>query len=85
MCGCVDEMATVSRADCTEPDVDERFNVEIVGGEVQSIEQTRMDIDFIACTGRTNNDLVSYGTCPCGPCVLLIFCVRVEATMVSPT
>lgn len=60
MCGCVDEMVTVSRADCTEPDVDERFNVVIVGGEVQSIEQTRMEIDFNACTGRTNNDLVSY-------------------------
>jgi hypothetical protein len=60
MCGCVDQMPTISRADCTEVDVDETFRVSMNGGlDTLAAERLSVEIDFNACDGETANDLGS--------------------------
>jgi len=61
MCGCLEEMPTVSRSDCSYPEVDEEFRVRIeANGEVTKMSQLNVEIDFEACNGNTANDLYSY-------------------------
>ena len=60
MCGCMEQMPTVSRSDCTEMRVDAVFTVGYGAQGVATIEQTSLDIDFRACNGNPeNNDLFS--------------------------
>ena len=59
MCGCLEKMPTVSRSDCTQVDVTEKFKVNFAGGKVDSIHRTKLDIEFNACDGATANDLYS--------------------------
>lgn len=61
MCGCIEHMPTISRADCTEVAVEEEYRVTYDGSaEVPaSAERTSVDIEFNACDGETANDLYS--------------------------
>uniref|UniRef100_A0A7S2N413 Uncharacterized protein n=1 Tax=Helicotheca tamesis TaxID=374047 RepID=A0A7S2N413_9STRA len=62
MCSCAENMAVVTRADCTEIDSTEKFtvNYDFASSEA-SISVETVDLDFNACTGaNTNNDLESY-------------------------
>ena len=62
MCGCVEKMPIVSRSDCTQVDVTERFKFKksSTTGFVGEIYQA--DVEFNACQGadNTNNDLAAY-------------------------
>lgn len=61
MCGCLEEMPVVSRADCTYPTAEERFVARYDEyGAFMGIMLRDMDISFNACNGNTNNDLYSY-------------------------
>lgn len=60
MCGCVEKMPVISRADCTQTDVEESFTVELGGAGNISITLDSIDVTFNACQGATNNDLASY-------------------------
>jgi hypothetical protein len=60
MCGCVEKMPVISRADCTQTDVQELFTVELNGAGNISITLDSIDVQFNACEGATANDLASY-------------------------
>eukprot|EP00542_Grammatophora_oceanica_P015891 CAMPEP_0194033796 /NCGR_PEP_ID=MMETSP0009_2-20130614/6331_1 /TAXON_ID=210454 /ORGANISM="Grammatophora oceanica, Strain CCMP 410" /LENGTH=431 /DNA_ID=CAMNT_0038674521 /DNA_START=96 /DNA_END=1391 /DNA_ORIENTATION=+ len=62
MCACVEKMATVSRADCTEIDVVEQWVGYSVVGGVMSAYVSYTEIEFNACQGAggNNNDLAAY-------------------------
>jgi len=60
MCGCVEQMPTVSRADCTELDVDAVYSFTLDAQGVATLEQTSLDVSFRSCGGNPrNNDLFS--------------------------
>eukprot|EP00929_Paragymnodinium_shiwhaense_P076628 TRINITY_DN39422_c0_g1_i1.p1 TRINITY_DN39422_c0_g1~~TRINITY_DN39422_c0_g1_i1.p1 ORF type:complete len:430 (+),score=49.57 TRINITY_DN39422_c0_g1_i1:116-1291(+) len=63
MCGCLENMPSVTRADCTEVAVEELYLVEYDGeaGEAGEAEAERLsvDIEYNACDGETPNDLYS--------------------------
>mmetsp|Transcript_15363 Transcript_15363/g.25136 ORF Transcript_15363/g.25136 Transcript_15363/m.25136 type:complete len:992 (-) Transcript_15363:24-2999(-) len=63
MCGCVEQMPTVTRSDCTEIDATERFRI-VYDESTNLIEGniTLVDINFNACQGinNRNNDLWHY-------------------------
>jgi len=63
MCGCVEQMPVVTRADCTQIDINNeqfRFSYTSTGGLVGDI--VNLKIDFAACQGADgkNNDLEAY-------------------------
>jgi len=70
MCGCVEDMPSVSRADCTQIDTTQEFTVSYSGDGVQNFVVAKigdMDVEFNACQGinpstgkRKSNDLGSY-------------------------
>eukprot|EP00591_Stephanopyxis_turris_P005371 CAMPEP_0195526062 /NCGR_PEP_ID=MMETSP0794_2-20130614/26899_1 /TAXON_ID=515487 /ORGANISM="Stephanopyxis turris, Strain CCMP 815" /LENGTH=711 /DNA_ID=CAMNT_0040656673 /DNA_START=200 /DNA_END=2335 /DNA_ORIENTATION=+ len=62
MCACVEQMPTVSRSDCTQVDVEEKFKFTYHPFEHFSAEITFIEIDFNACQGLydRNNDLYAY-------------------------
>jgi hypothetical protein len=63
MCACVEQMPTVSRSDCTQIDVDEKYKiVHIATTNSFTAELIDIEIDFNACQGRynRNNDLHAY-------------------------
>ena len=61
MCGCIEQMPTVTRSDCTQIDLTEVWRMDFDGtaftGHIEKV-----DIDFNACKGRRNdnNDLWAY-------------------------
>jgi len=63
MCGCVEQMPTVTRSDCTEIDATERFKI-TYDSTTNEIEGSiaLVDINFNACQGinHRNNDLWAY-------------------------
>lgn len=63
MCGCVDQMPIVARADCTQTDVDEvfKFKYDPVARRF-SVSVEDISVDFNACQGANNqdNDLSAY-------------------------
>jgi len=63
MCACVEQMPTVSRSDCTQIDVDEKYKiVHHPGTNDFTAELTEIEIDFNSCQGRynRNNNLHAY-------------------------
>jgi len=68
MCGCIEDMPKVSRADCTQVDVDMEFSFSRdSNGFMQATAQDDVDVEFNACKGNdfddgnnANNDLASY-------------------------
>merc|ERR1712226_970387 len=67
MCGCIEDMPPVSRADCTQVDVTHTFSVTYSGDGFQASSQGDMNVQFNACQGTNpsngndqNNDLGSY-------------------------
>jgi hypothetical protein len=63
MCACVEQMPTVTRSDCTQIDVDEKYKIVHISGTNEfTAELTDIEIDFNACKGRynRNNDLHAY-------------------------
>jgi regulation of enolase protein 1 (concanavalin A-like superfamily) len=63
MCACVEQMPTVTRSDCTQIDVKEKYKiVHIPDMNRFSAEITDIEIDFNSCRGRynRNNDLHAY-------------------------
>ena len=62
MCGCVEQMPTVSRSDCTQVDLTETIKVVYDGKGSFSGKITSIDVDFNACQGinNRNNDLWAY-------------------------
>jgi len=69
MCGCIEDMSPVSRADCTQIDAGLTFTIKYDGiSTVEAIpKENDLDVNFNACQGtdpRTgenqNNDLASY-------------------------
>jgi len=59
MCGCIDQMPLVTRADCTQTNVDETYTFVVTNG-VFSTSVTNIAVTFQACQATTNNDLNSY-------------------------
>ena len=60
MCGCIEEMAPMSRSDCTELAVTEKIGIKIGKEGIEKVYKFP-DIEFNACTGSPkNNDLYSY-------------------------
>jgi hypothetical protein len=63
MCGCIEHMPVVSRADCTEVDVDQSVTVTYdKDTTLLTATATINDFEFNACQGadNTNNDLAAY-------------------------
>jgi len=64
MCGCVEQMPTVSRSDCTQIDITETIKITFDPEAVTPFqsELTHIDVDFNACQGidNRNNDLWAY-------------------------
>jgi len=60
MCGCVEQMPIVSRSDCTQTDVEEKYAVTCDESLNFSAELINVEIEFNACQGKKNNDLWSY-------------------------
>uniref|UniRef100_A0A7S1FWG6 Apple domain-containing protein n=2 Tax=Corethron hystrix TaxID=216773 RepID=A0A7S1FWG6_9STRA len=67
MCNCIEDMPVVSRADCTQVDVNQDFTVTYSNGEFSVTKTGDMNVKFNSCQGinpsngrRTNNDLGSY-------------------------
>lgn len=67
MCGCVEDMSKVSRADCTQVDVVQSFEITFLDGELVATPAGEMEVEFNACQGtdpsngnREDNDLASY-------------------------
>jgi len=61
MCGCIEQMPTATRSDCTQIDVDETYRItKTAEGMTATIES--IDIDFNSCQGvnNRNNDLSAY-------------------------
>eukprot|EP00580_Thalassiosira_gravida_P013233 CAMPEP_0201683418 /NCGR_PEP_ID=MMETSP0494-20130426/52117_1 /ASSEMBLY_ACC=CAM_ASM_000839 /TAXON_ID=420259 /ORGANISM="Thalassiosira gravida, Strain GMp14c1" /LENGTH=981 /DNA_ID=CAMNT_0048167195 /DNA_START=200 /DNA_END=3143 /DNA_ORIENTATION=- len=63
MCGCVEQMPTVSRSDCTQVDLTETFTI-TYNADAKTFESklTTIHIDFNSCRGinNRNNDLWAY-------------------------
>ena len=59
MCGCINQMPVVTRADCTQVNVAETFTYVVTNG-VFSAKVTASNVAFQACQATTNNDLKSY-------------------------
>jgi hypothetical protein len=61
MCGCVEQMPTVSRSDCTQVDLTETVQITFDGSAFTS-KMTQVHVDFNACQGvnNRNNDLWAY-------------------------
>jgi len=62
MCGCAEDMPIVSRADCTEMDIEETWRFHHVAGVGFSVSLRDVDIAYNACQGanNNNNDLEAY-------------------------
>ena len=68
MCGCIEEMSPVSRADCTEIDASATFIITFdAENKFEATAEDDLDIEFNACQGTNpsngkdaNNDLASY-------------------------
>jgi len=69
MCSCIENMPPVSRADCTQVDVDVTFNLFLgSNGMIEAESENDLEIAFNACQGfrysnnllTANNDLASY-------------------------
>jgi len=62
MCGCAEDMPIVSRADCTEMDIEETWRYHHVAGVGFSVSLRNVDIAYNACQGanNNNNDLEAY-------------------------
>mmetsp|Transcript_6144 Transcript_6144/g.8997 ORF Transcript_6144/g.8997 Transcript_6144/m.8997 type:complete len:572 (-) Transcript_6144:83-1798(-) len=62
MCGCAENMAVVTRADCTEIAAAERFTFDYTGGQFSGVLAKVRDLNFNACQGANNrnNDLEAY-------------------------
>ena len=66
MCGCAEQMPIVSRADCTEMDVSEKFQYKYLPESGFTVTQKSVAIEFNSCEGvdadgnDDNNDLESY-------------------------
>jgi len=61
MCGCIEQMPTATRSDCTQIDVEETYRItKKADGMTAKIES--IDIDFNSCNGvnNRNNDLSAY-------------------------
>ena len=60
MCACVEQMPVVTRADCTQTDVQERWELHIEGFLRVSVADVR--VSFKSCQGANgrNNDLKAY-------------------------
>ena len=59
MCGCLEQMPTVSRSDCTQTDIQYLYKFDVVGGEVTASVSGRK-VNFNACDAGENrnaNDL----------------------------
>jgi len=61
MCGCVEQMPTVTRSDCTQVDLKETIKISFDGSTFMS-KITAVHVDFNACQGinNRNNDLWAY-------------------------
>ena len=63
MCGCLEQMPTVSRADCTQTShkykYDFSYSVDENGGPVFDAIVKSREVKFNECDGETNNDLAS--------------------------
>jgi len=61
MCGCVEQMPTVTRSDCTQVDLTETIVIEFDGSSFKA-KLTSIYVDFNACQGinNRNNDLWAY-------------------------
>jgi len=57
MCACLEQMPVVSRSDCTQTDLKEKFEVayDPTTGEY-NVKLTKIDVDFNACQGANNNN-----------------------------
>ena len=68
MCGCIEDMPPVSRADCTEVNVMSAFSVsQDTGGSLYAEPSSELNVNYAACQGidfttgaAANNDLASY-------------------------
>jgi hypothetical protein len=63
MCGCVEKMPVVTRADCTELDVDQTVTITYTAATTNLYATVQItEIDFNACQGadNNNNDLSAY-------------------------
>jgi len=56
MCGCVEKMPIVSRSDCTQVEVTERFKFKKDASTGFTGEIYRTDLNFNACQGANNNN-----------------------------
>jgi len=61
MCGCLEQMPTVSRADCTQTSVKYLYDFKYTGESPDFLIATVIGrkVSFNACDGETNNDLES--------------------------
>jgi len=62
MCGCVEQMPTVSRSDCTQVDLTEKIEIKYSADSTVTTRFTEVHVDFNACRGinNRNNDLYAY-------------------------
>ena len=62
MCGCAEDMPIVSRADCTEMDIEETWRFHHVPGVGFTVSLRDVNIAYNACQGanNNNNDLEAY-------------------------
>jgi hypothetical protein len=62
MCGCVEQMPTVSRSDCTQVDLTEKIEIKYSADSTVTTRFTEVHVDFNACKGinNRNNDLYAY-------------------------
>lgn len=61
MCGCAEQMPIVSRADCTEMDIQQTVRYSWMNQQL-SVNTINVNVDFNACQGanNNNNDLEAY-------------------------
>ena len=63
MCGCLEQMPTVSRSDCTQTShrykYDFRYSLDENNDPVFEASVKSREVYFDACDGETNNDLAS--------------------------
>ena len=61
MCGCVEQMPTVDRADCTQTSHEYRYGFSYTGNLDDPFVAyiVGREVEFNACDGDTNNDLLS--------------------------
>ena len=60
MCACVEQMPTVTRADCTELVVTQTTAFVGGAGNLDIVVSPNVSIEYQACQAETNNDLSSY-------------------------